>query len=254
MVILKAYLVCLATCFVLACVLNSVEGDTWLESDVHGHGTEAHGSSALDECFWFVTTTMHGIAFGEFMTRGTVGRLIAMLCCSLGYWFILFMMSIIMLSQLPGERAPRLYDVAQRMVTSLWPSYTVFLSVVVGCGCMLGPYLSRDKDGRNGWATGVYFSWTLAHRMPYGDIWPDTPWGRFMTICIMFLGVIYMPYVLALVSVRCPSSAQHATLLENVRDRPADALGRGYIVPKEAGGNESLQEYVMHEYTPSGAA
>jgi len=247
-VLLEAYIACLGACFVLACMLNAVEGDKWLQSKWHGHGVRANGITALDECFWFVITTMHGVAFSDFMVRGLTGRLIAMLCVSLGYWFLIFMLSIIMLSQLPGEKAPRLYDVASRMAAIVWPSYLLVVSFAVGLGATLGPSLSRDHDGKNQWATGVYYTWTLVHRMPFGDVFPDTPYARTASVPIAVLGMLYMPYVLALVAVRCPSIEQHQALLGHIRDRPEDALGRGYTIPSETGGNSSVREVVMSEY------
>lgn len=112
-VILQAISLNIIFCFVLACVLNSIEGDRWLRDDVRDNGLTAKGDTALDECFWFVFTTVHGIGFGEFMPKDAKGRFISMMCCSLAYWFPIFMMSIVMLSQLPGERMPTLAGVAK---------------------------------------------------------------------------------------------------------------------------------------------
>lgn len=240
LVIMKAYVACLMACFLLACVLNSVEGDKWLKSNYHDHGVRARGDTALDECIWFVFTSSHGIGFGEFMPRGPTGRIIAMGCVAMGYWFAIFLMCIVMLSQLPGEKTPTLYSVATRMVSSVWPSYAVFCCITIFAGCTVGPYLSRDKDGLNEWPTGVYWTWTVVHRAPYGDIWPNTVYGRYVTVPAAFMSAFYMPYALALIAVRCPTLEQHQALLSNLRSSPEDALGRGYIVPKE---DVSMQDY-----------
>jgi len=243
-VLIKGYLAALGGCLVLACVLNSVEGSRWLASDWRGRTT---GSTALDECIWFVFTTVHGIGFGEFNVRTLSGHLVAMACVSLGYLFTIFLMCIVMLSNLPGEKVPSLSGVMHRMVSALWPSYLVFLFLTFAGGSMMGPYVSNDPFGHNDWSTGVYFMWTVMHRMPYGDIWPNTPFGYTMVVPASFLGLLYMPYALAVVAVRCPTMQQHESLLSSLQTFPENALGRGYFVPP---GGASVREVVMQEYTP----
>jgi len=251
LILLKAYFCCVLLGFCLACMLNAIEGKRWLKSTIKSEwGVIARGDTALDECFWFVFTTMHGIGFGEFMARGAAGRLIAMFCCAIGYWFTIFMMSIIMFSQLPGEKAPTLYSVTSRMVGALWPSYSVFLALVLSVGAVVGPYVSKDSQGYgsgNEWPTGMYWAWTVVHRTPYGDIFPDTVFGRFVTVPIACMGVLYMPYALACIAVRCPNAEQHREIVGHLRGNPEDALGRGYVEPPEAANNGSLQEFVMHD-------
>lgn len=249
-ILLKAYLCCIIAGFCLACSLNAVEGRKWLGTTHHGgFGLTAKGDTALDECFWFVFTTMHGIGFGEFMARGFAGRLIAMLCCSIGYWFTIFMMSIIMMSQLPSEKAPSLLGVTSRMVHALWPSYSVLLGIVLAIGSVVGHYLSRDPEGNNEWPTGMYWAWTTVHRAPYGDISPDTPFGFAVTVPISGMGVLYIPYALACIAVRCPTSAQHRKLIGHLRSNPEQALGSGYIEPPEAadGPSGSLRDLVIQD-------
>jgi hypothetical protein len=245
-VVIQGYSFVLGSCIILSCVLNSVEGEDWIRRSVRGNqGPTAKGDTALDECFWFVVTTVHSIGFGEFMARGVASRIIAMTCVTLGYWFPLFLLSIILLSNLPGERLPSLMSVTSRMIGAVWPSYAVFLCITVCIGATMGPYVSDDPYGRNEWPTGVYYFWTVVHRMPYGDIYPDTPYGRSMTIFAAFMGVIYMPYALALVAIRCPTLEQHESLLGSLRKFPELALGRGYVAPAGA-----MREVVMEEYSP----
>jgi hypothetical protein len=247
-ILLKAYFCCVILGFCLACILNACEGSKWLSTTIRGGwGVKARGDSALDECFWFVFTTMHGIGFGEFNARGVTGRLIAMFCCTIGYWFTIFMMAIIMLSQLPGEKVPSLYGVVSRMFAALWPSYSVFLAIILAVGAVVGPYVSKDHEGRNEWPTEMYWAWTVVHRTPYGDIFPDTVFGRFVTVPIGCMGVLYMPYALACIAVRCPSLAEHREIVGHLRGNPEDALGRGYVEPPEAASNGSLADFVMHD-------
>jgi len=250
-VLVKGYVTALASCVILACVLNSIEGKKWVASNLRGHGVSAKGNTALDECIWFVFTTMHGIGFGEFNARGAPSRMIAMACVSLGYWFSIFLMCIVMLANLPGEKVPTLYGVLSRMVSAVWPSYLLFIFLTVAGGAMCGPYLSKDMwgpSGGNEWPTGVYWMWTVTHRMPFGDIYPDTSFGRTMTVPAAILGVLYMPYALALVAVRTPTKEQHESLLGQLRMHPENALGRGYVVPSGA------REIVMQEYSPDPSA
>jgi len=249
-ILLKAYLCIIFLGFCLACMLNAIEGKKWIGTTSHfGWGVVAHGDTALDECFWYVFTTMHGINFGEFMARGVAGRLIAMFCCAIGYWFTIFMMSIVMISQLPGEKAPSLLGLTSRMVQALWPSYSVFLAVVLAVGSVVGPYISKDYEGGNKWPTGMYWAWTVVHRTPYGDIFPDTTFGYTVTVPIACMGVLYMPYALACIAVRCPTAAQHKELIGRLRSNPEQALGSGYVEPPEADGSPSgtLRDLVMRD-------
>jgi hypothetical protein len=250
-IILQALSMNVIICFLLACVLNSVEGDTWLKSDVRDNGLTAKGDTALDECFWFVFTTVHGIGFGEFMPRDAKGRFISMFCCSLAYWFPIFLMSIVMLSQLPGEKMPTLGKVVVRVASAVWPSYVAFILAVCVIGSTAGPYVSSDYGyGWNTYDTGIYLMWQVAHRMPFGDLWPNTPYGRSITIVGAMLGNLYMPYALALIAVRRPTLAQHESLLQDLKSNPEDALGRGYIVPSAT----NTREVAMTELMPTGLA
>lgn len=250
MVVIQAYAACLASCFLLACVLNSVEGEKWIANDLRGEGVTAKGNTAIDECFWFVFTTVHGIAMGEFNARGVASRLIAMACISIGYWFAIFLMCIVLLCNLPGERIPSFCGVAMRVLCAVWPSYLVFIFITVTVGSMMGPYVSDDPYGDNEWPTGIYWMWTVVHRMPYGDIWPETSFGRTMTVPAAILGMLYMPYAMALVAVRCPTLEQHESLLGHLRKNPDESFGRGYIAPKAAG----THDVVMEEYAIENAS
>jgi hypothetical protein len=256
-VLIKAYISLLTLSFCLGCILNALEGKTWIgrhtyredaNDDSYAHaGPIARGDTALDECFWFVFTTIHGCAFGEFMPRGTEGRLVAMFSCSLGYLFTIFMMSVIMLSQLPGEKATSLIGVLTRLGSVLWPSYSVFLAFTLAVGSFMGPFISHDGFGKNTFGTGMYWTWTVMHRAPYGDIYPDTVFGRTVTVPVGMIGLLYMPYALACIAVRCPSFTQHRDLIGRLRGSPEDALGRGYVEPPEAASSGSLQQFVMDD-------
>lgn len=231
-ILLQGYFACLFGGFLLACVLNSVEGERWLKGGGPHQRVGSKGGTALDECFWYIICTMHGIGYGDFMPRGSAGRIIGMCTISLGYWFVIFLCSIVMLSQLPGERSPGLMKTASHMISAVWPSYVVFVFVILVVGAQCGPYISEDRGyGRNDLWTGMYWIWQVAHRMPFGDLWPNTSFARTVTIPTAILGLLYMPYCMALVAVRCPSMAQHEMLLGELRKHPEDSMGRGYVVP-----------------------
>jgi len=252
-ILLKAYFCCIILGFCLACLLNAIEGSQWIGTTSRFEwGVTGKGDTALDECIWYVFTTMHGIGFGEFLARGVAGRLISMFCCAIGYWFTIFMMSIIMMSQLPGDKAPSLLGTFSRMFQALWPSYSVFLAIAMAIGSVVGPYISRDSAGCNTagcpkWPKGMYWAWTTVHRAPYGELYPDTPFGHFITVPISWMAVLYMPYALACIAVRCPTAAQHKELIGRLRSNPEQALGSGYIEPPEAadGPSGSLRDLVM---------
>eukprot|EP00933_Yihiella_yeosuensis_P023965 TRINITY_DN18596_c0_g1_i1.p1 TRINITY_DN18596_c0_g1~~TRINITY_DN18596_c0_g1_i1.p1 ORF type:complete len:260 (+),score=35.20 TRINITY_DN18596_c0_g1_i1:80-859(+) len=232
-VLMQGYGICLLSSVALAALLNTLEGEAWMDAD-RGASQDAKGDSAMDECLWFVFMTLHGIGFGEFMPRDTPGHMIAMLTISVGYLFMIFMMAIIMLSQLPGAKTPSLIGVVTQVASTVWPSYLVFILLIVGCGSFLGPYVSDAPSGFNDYATGIYWLWCVMHRAPYGDIWPNTPLGRTITVPAAMLSYLYPPYALAVIAVRRPSSSEHQQLLEHMNAHPEDAMGPGYIVPSMA--------------------
>jgi len=256
-VLLKTYLCCLSLGMNLACLLNVIEGDKWLNTTIRSsngthHGAAARGNTALDECIWFVFCTMHGISFGEFMPRGAPGRVIACICAALGYWFVILMMCIVLLSQLPGEKTPTMLSVLRRTFNAVWPSYLIVIGLIAGIGVTMGPFVSKDPYGPNKWPTGFYWMWCVVHRMPYGDIFPNSPEARAITFPAGIIGLLYMPYALALVAVRCPTEEQHAALLGHLCENPEDALGHGYIVPK--GGNYIVPKVPTEEQSRNGSA
>merc|ERR1719215_270408 len=130
------------------------------------------------------------------------------------------------------------------MISAVWPSYLVFCTLVIVVGAQCGPLISHAHYGYNDAPMGVYWMWQTAHRMPYGDLWPATSMGYVVTVPAAILGLLYMPYTMALVAVRCPSMAQHEALLGELRKHPEDALGRGYVIPdlpspqRKSGGEE----------------
>lgn len=260
-VLLQAYFTCVFAGFLLACVLNSVEGDKWINRSGRHNGGSSHynlhakGATALDECFWFVFTTMHNISFGEFQPFGSAGRIIGLACISIGYWFIIFLCCIVMFSQLPGEKTPSFLSSLWRMISACWPSYCVFCLIIFLTGSQVGEYLSSDHGfSNNDWLTGIYFMWQTAHRAPFGDLYPNTGFSRTLTIPMSMLGGIYMPYCVALTAVRAPTMAQHESLLNELRKHPEDSLGRGYVVPEElmAPSPNSLRQTEMQQLTASG--
>jgi hypothetical protein len=228
----KAYVLSLLVGTFLATMINHLEGDMWLGKRGPHVAIDAVGNTAIDECLWFVFCTMHGVAMNDFMPRDVGGRLIGMAVSAFAYWFPIYMVSIVLLHQLPGERSLSAYGVAERLVVAVWPSYLLMLGITCYVGAMMGPYVSDDPAGHNEWPSGIYWLWTVVHRQPFGDIYPDTPFGRAITVPAAWLSVMYMPYAVACVAVRKPTSSQHASLLTHLRDRPEDAFGRGYIMPE----------------------
>jgi hypothetical protein len=197
---------------------------------------------------------MHGVAFNDFNARDVGGRMISMLISAFSYWFPIYMASIVMLYQLPGEKALGAFGVAERLVLAVAPSYTCMICSACLVGFFMGPYLSNDPggaldhNGDNQWPTGIYWMWTLVHRQPFGDVFPDTPLGRLVTVPAALISLMYMPYALALVAVRKPSAEQHEALLDYLRRRPEDSLGRGYVMPPVSAANGAAREIALTQY------
>ena len=66
-----------------------------------------------------------------------------------------------------------------------------------------------------------------------GDIFPETDVGKGLTVLLGLVGLLYIPYVLALTALRRPSAAEHNALVEALAARPWDTalLGPGYMAP-----------------------
>merc|ERR1711957_630721 len=118
---------------------------------------------------------------------------------------------------------------------TVWPSYLIFVLIIVLAGSFLGPYVSNAPSGRNDAATGIYWLWCVMHRAPFGDIWPNSVLGRGSAVVAALLGYMYPPYALALIAVRRPTDEEHEQLLEYLNTKPADAMGRGYVTPPSGG-------------------
>eukprot|EP00930_Biecheleria_cincta_P101215 TRINITY_DN92838_c0_g1_i1.p1 TRINITY_DN92838_c0_g1~~TRINITY_DN92838_c0_g1_i1.p1 ORF type:complete len:290 (-),score=35.68 TRINITY_DN92838_c0_g1_i1:169-999(-) len=243
LVLLQGYLGCMVVVLVGGFVINFIEGDTW--DDIHRRWgwsaakQKAYGDTALDECIWFVIMTLHGMTFGEFMPISTTGHVITMVVTALGFWFTILMASVVLLSQLPGQKTKHLPHVLADMVNACWPSYLIYCILALTIGSQIGPYLSKDPSGFNDKYTGMYYMWCVAHRTVFGDIWPQKAEARYATIPFVFLSYIYPCYAMALIAVRRPSTAQHQQLLAYMNQHPEECMGPGYIVPAEAASSSS---------------
>jgi hypothetical protein len=224
---------------IMAVLLNAVEGDRWKSND-HGQKVKAVGKSSLDECLWFTFTTLHGVGFGEFLPESTPGDWLTSVVVAVSYWCAIFMSAIVMLSQLPGVKPQSLFSMVSQMAYVVWPSYLVFVSLTVCFGFIVGPYimdgLSADPSCNGPCekrfnAVGIQWLWSVMHRAPFGDVWPDTPFGRSVTIPAAVISYLYPPYVLALIAIRRPTPTEHAQLLAHMNAYPEEAMGPGYIVP-----------------------
>jgi len=243
-VLLQGYAACLVITVALGALMNAAEGERWWRAD-RGAKIRAYDGSALDECIWFVFTTLHGVGFGEFMPKGTIGHYLAMATISVGMWFQIGMMAIVMLSQLPCTTRPNLCTVVRQIVKASWLSYVVYMLFIVGVGACMGPYVSPAPSGTNqgvrGSGTGIYWLWCVMHRAPFGDIWPDTPIGRWVTGFVTIISYLYPPFTLAVIAVRRPTMAEHKELIEHINMCPGESLGPGYMLPMSTAAVRDVQ-------------
>ncbi len=107
----------------------------------------------FDECVWFVFTTFHSVAFGECTLISDGARVIGGFISFYGYFFQMLSFAVILLSQLGGAKKPTLLSVPARMCIILWPSFLLFVAVVVALGLGSTPYIASGdqvlslKDG-----------------------------------------------------------------------------------------------------------
>jgi hypothetical protein len=249
----QGYCLCLFVAVVMAAFLNFNEGEKWMEGQTHGQKVSGGGirrsGTAFDECLWFTFTTLHGINFGEFAAKSTAGDWILSLVVAVSYWCAIFMAAIVMMSQLPGVKAQSLLDIVKHMASVAWPSYLIVVSLTFIFGYIVGPYaadgISQDPTCNGGCEKkfnliGIQWLWSVVHRAPYTGVWPDTPFGRVVTVPAGILSYLYPPYVLALIAIRRPTPTEHAELLAHMNAYPEQAMGPGYIVP--ASGPRELEK------------
>mmetsp|Transcript_83820 Transcript_83820/g.148557 ORF Transcript_83820/g.148557 Transcript_83820/m.148557 type:complete len:286 (+) Transcript_83820:124-981(+) len=257
----QGYGLCLLIGTIMAAFLNFNEGEQWMKAADKGQKVSANavksnnvpgGGSAFDECLWFVMTTLHGIGFGEFGTKSVAGDWIISAVVAVSYWCSIFMASIVMMSQLPGVKAQSLLTMVKQMAGVAWPSYLIVVILTFIFGFIVGPYMedgiSPDPACKGSCEKkfnllGVQWLWSVVHRAPFGDVWPDTPFGRVVTVPAGIVSYLYPAYVLALIAIRRPTPTEHAELLAHMNAYPDEAMGPGYIVP--AGGPRDL-EFMQH--------
>lgn len=238
----QGYLLIIVIGIVIAGLINFNEGDKWQHSTdlAKGQKVKVTGKTAFDEILWFVFTNIHGIDFGEFQPKSSSGDIFIAIVVAISYWGSIFMMAVVMMSQLPGIKPPTLWSMLISMGKVAWPSYAIFCAIAVCIGYIVGPYMA---DGISSDVTcagacerhfnllGIQWLWHVMHRAPEPDIWPDTPFGRTVTVPTAALGYLYPPYVLALIAIRRPTPTEHAQLLAHMNAYPEAAMGPGYIVP-----------------------
>jgi hypothetical protein len=251
----QGYFLCVSVAVVMAALLNYSEGEQWMAAQDKGQkvGTNtinAHYASALDECLWFTMTAVHGISFGEFGTKSIAGDWIMSVVVAVSYWCSIFMAAIVMMSQLPGMKPRSLFTMLKHMASVVWPSYLIVVLLTFAFGYIVGPYAADglSPDPACGGACekrfnllGVQWLWSVVHRAPYGGVWPDTPFGRCVTIPAGIVSYLYPAYVLALIAIRRPTTTEHAELLAHMNASPEEAMGPGYIVPAIMSPDEKYQ-------------
>lgn len=255
----QGYGLCLIIGVAMAALLNINEGEEWMKGEtkgqkVNGNTVKGHGNSAFDECLWFTLTTLHGIGFGEFGTKSVGGDWIISLVVAVSYWCSIFMAAIVMMSQLPGVKPQSLVAMLKQMAGVVWPSYLIIVILTSIFGFLVGPYMEdglSPDPACNGSCEekfnllGVQWLWSVVHRAPFGDVWPDTPFGRVVTVPAGVISYLYPPYVLALIAIRRPTPTEHAELLAHMNAYPEEAMGPGYIVP--ASGPRDMQFVSTHD-------
>jgi len=74
-----------------------------------------------------------------------------------------------------------------------------------------------DGEWDYSYGIGVYFVWSVFHKVPYGEIYPVTNAGKCLSSLICILGILYQPYIIPLVSIRRPSQKEHQELVGKLK-------------------------------------
>ena len=155
----KVYFVFALTGLVLSAIFFAVE-----------QGEERERALRFEDSLWFVWCTFHGTGFGDVHPKGAVGRIVAMMLAFLGYWFVLFAMCAVMLSQLAAEPTPTLRTLPKRIFNLVWPSMLVVGVLIMAVGLVApgleGMCAGQDTEDGCGWDMGAYFAWCVMWRSP----------------------------------------------------------------------------------------
>ena len=141
-----------------------------------------------------------------------------------------------------------MFSVPKRILVLAWPSFAAVFMLILVVGAAMGAIVVTDRtecdDVSEGddvspsnckydYFGGVYFTWCVVFRSTYGEIIPVNALSRILTAMLALIGLLYIPYVLALVAFRRPTPQQHSDLMERLSMSPMDhtLLGDGYMVP-----------------------
>ena len=227
-VLFKIYLFCMVLNLIIAAILYGVggtRGPARSDDDIP--------DMLFDECVWFVFSTFHSIAFGECTLISDGARFIGCIISFYGYFFQELSFCVILLTQLGGVRAPTVLSVPMRMCSMLWPSFLLYVVVVLSLGMGCTPFLNPGSTVKD----GLYFGWCVAFGNPYGDLIPINIEGRVITGLLDVISYLYRCYIIAIMGLRKPTLEEHERLLNVVASaKHADEeltqlFGPGYIAP-----------------------
>jgi hypothetical protein len=231
-VLFKMYACCMILNLILAGILYGI-GGTQGPSRAENEDPNMH----FDECMWFVFTTFHSVAFGECLLKSDAARVIGCLISFYGYFFQVLSFAVILLSQLGGARQPTFLSVPVRMCAILWPSFLLFVAIIVALGLGSTPFINPGMGMQASPKDGVYFGWCVAFGNTYGDYYPVNNEGRAISGVLDLISWIYKCYALALLALRRPTREEHETLLgyavsgKDEVEGLAAVFGPGYIAP-----------------------
>ncbi len=86
------------------------------------------------------------VAFGECLLNFDGARVIGCYISFYGYFFQMLSFAVILLSQLGEAKKPTLLSVPVRMCVILWPSFLLFVAIVIALGLGATPFLN-ERDG-----------------------------------------------------------------------------------------------------------
>ena len=173
---------------------------------------------------------------GDLIPYSSGGKVIVMVIAFAGYWIHLLTMCVVLLSQLAGEPDPTMLTMLTKIAKKVWPSLAVVVALLLVLGPVFPEVLSNEaRESDLGVGDGIYYAWCVAFRMPFGDIYAGSNdmVAKVMTAVLGLVGLMYQPYVLALVALRHPSVEEYQAFILALHAEPLDptVLGRGYVQP-----------------------
>ncbi len=125
-----------------------------------------------------------------------------------------------------------LYEKRNQIISSL---FIVLVLMLASSLCMYSVEHDAQPEVFRNAFSGVWWSMSTLLTVGYGDIYPITPLGRIMAICIAYLGVGAVAIPTGIISAGFVEQYQRNSNISNIRDTDIKEIAEVFVDKKHAG-------------------